>query len=88
MMRNVLNMIFVFESFFRANLSLSDMVDFVFNSELRICEKSGRILLRNMALTLTSEASVFNPKACGVQGHSLGEGCGGRIPLPKNKIIV
>ena len=35
-----------------------------------------------MPLTLTSEARFLNPKACGFQGPSLGEGCGGPRPPP------
>ena len=32
-------------------------------------------------MTLTSEAGVLNPEACGVQGYSPDEGCGGPLPF-------
>ena len=35
-----------------------------------------------MPLTLTSEAGVFNPEACGVHRRSLGGGCRGQSPPP------
>ena len=57
------------------------MVDFVFfakmvNSELG---KNLEDIFANLIQTLTSEARVLNPKACGVQGHSHGGGWGDKI---------
>ena len=43
-------------------------------------------IFSNLIQTLTSEARVLNPKACGVQGRSPGGGCGTRSPPPKKKL--
>ena len=49
------------------------MVDFVYSwfwcMWLHVCKR-----LKRLPLTLTSEARVLNPKACGVQGRSPGGG--------------
>ena len=47
--------------------------------------KDWRDFLRKMPLTITVEASVFNHKACEIQGRSPGEGYGVRSPPHQKK---
>ena len=60
------------------------------NSDLRLGHMAGKqrsLALQGMPLTLTWSHKGVKPKACSVQEHSLGGGCGGWSPHPwKNKI--
>ena len=87
-MHNVLNRIFVYINFFCAILSFSDMVDFIFNSELgKSLQKSGRDFAK-LIQTLTSEVRVLNRKACAVQWCSPGERVRRAETPPKKFILV